>query len=186
MRALEVKRNCRTLANVPALSNLKKWQHNRVLRGSSQRVCIGDSCGSIMSRKCASRCRGIRLRKPSNKSRRLFGCHSSFHSLICSTMWSLMASGDSKVGLLGKCTWYALSLFSIGTSIAEVHISHHDMWQGKCSTLQLKAKPMGVVMFILPKVLLVQVKVSIHNGVLALERMEERLAGVPSAQSAGT
>ena len=35
-------------------------------------------------------------------------------------------------------------------------------------------------MFILPKVL---VEVSIHNGVPALERVEERLAGVPSTQS---
>ena len=38
-------------------------------------------------------------------------------------------------------------------------------------------------MFILSKVLVVQVEVSIHNGVLALEGMEEGLAGVPSAQS---
>ena len=42
---------------------------------------------------------------------------------------------------------------------------------------------MGVVMFILPKMLLVQVKVSIHNGVFALECMEKVLAGIPSAQS---
>ena len=59
----------RTLANVPALSNLKKWQQSSVLHESSQRVCIGDNCGSIMSRKCVSLCKGIRLRKPSNKSR---------------------------------------------------------------------------------------------------------------------
>ena len=57
-----------------------------LIQRSSERVCIGDSCASIMSRKCASRCKGIRLRKPSNKSslRMLKRCSSvSFPNVTC-------------------------------------------------------------------------------------------------------
>ena len=42
---------------------------------------------------------------------------------------------------------------------------------------------MGIIMLVLSKMMLVQVKVPIHNGILAPKCIQERLARVPSAQS---
>ena len=42
---------------------------------------------------------------------------------------------------------------------------------------------MGIIMLVLSKMMLVQIKVPFHNGILAPQCVQERLARVPSAQS---